>query len=102
MNNKIMIYGLTQEDANIKLNDIIDRRIPAIDIKNRTRDFVLLTNGDSYRAVRVHQGARGYKWHYAYIDVFIPKKIVNNIILPAYAGETGCDWGESGVKFEWF
>ena len=92
---KIIVYSSTRDRAYNKLQDLLDNmkygEVNRVN-KNSFNFTVELKNGDLYIALLTFEGAKGYKWDYAYIDYLIDRKILYDIIFPAclydrYEGE---------------
>lgn len=79
----IIVYGKTIDRAINQLERILHEpkhgEVHKVK-KGRNSRIVELKNGDVYRAVLASEGARGYRWHYAYIDSLIDSDIVNQVI----------------------
>lgn len=87
MNKKIIIFGSSIQRANDKLQSLLDNmRVGDIrQVRKGYNDFtVQLKNGDIYVAKTASESRRGYRWQYAYIDLFINEDIFYAVILPKF------------------
>lgn len=87
MNNTIIVYGATLKRAFAKMEEILDglKYSEIQQVRRSSNEFsIYLYNGDRYLARGEYESVRSYKWNYAYIDIDISGKIIDNVILPAF------------------
>jgi hypothetical protein len=88
-----IVYGATYESADWKLNEIIQNyeqlgiRPTYMTNHSKWNNWVEYENGDTWRAVRAGDSARGYKTNIAYIDNRISREIIRTIIMPSNIGQ---------------
>lgn len=67
---------------------------------------IKLNNGDYYKALRASDGARGYRWQYAYIDKNINRELLDCVVFCKFIPEHyNTDWNPN-INYkdycEWF
>lgn len=79
-----IVWGLTFNDAKIKLLDIEEKYRPYTDIaakyNSKSTYEIIFENGDRWIACEASDRSRGHKCNISYIDSRIPNDIVDNII----------------------
>ena len=105
MNKRIIVYGLTRDKANNKLQQMLDdmRYVDVKDVKKGINDFrVDLKNGDHYIAVGANDSVRGYRWQYAIIDRAIDQETLDTIVFPTFTPFFNEELIVFKDSFEWF
>ena len=95
MKSEVIIFGLTLEVANNKLeklHQLLGKNLIQIYKKSENYSVIILSDGTIYRAIKVGDSSRGYRWNYAYIDRNISEDILNTIILPTGVGKYGAEF----------
>jgi guanylate kinase len=85
MNKLINIYGKTRANAYNKMDEIlstINKSVITRCIKTCNEYTARLLDGTFYRTLIGTDSARGYKYHYAYIDKWIDGATIQNVIAP--------------------
>lgn len=82
-----IIWAYNLEYAKFKLEEIEQNYIklginPIERKKSPHSPYVVFANGDTWRVVSAHEGARGYRANISYVDARINPEIINTIIRP--------------------
>ena len=85
---KGVVWGSTFANASEKLTEIVDRYIKAgYEIENQVHSknthCVLFTNGDTWRAVRASDNARGNRCNISYIERDIDYNVYRTVVEPS-------------------
>ena len=93
---KTIIFGVTQQRANAKFDEILTKMgIDSLDKMDRINPYFVnqirvsvheksleLINGDYYLATVATEGCRGHKANRLFVDAFIDKRMLEEVILP--------------------
>lgn len=80
----IIVYGATQERAFAKIRELLDdMRYGDVKKVFEFKDSFAfeLFNGDRYTARHAGVKAKGYRWHYAYIDKLINLETIDEYVI---------------------
>ena len=81
---KAIIWGLTFNDAKIKLLDIEEKYRPYTNVATKCNTNstyeIIFENGDRWFACEANDGSRGHRCNISYVDSRISQEIVNGII----------------------
>ncbi len=84
---KGIVWGSTLERAKEQLERIKERYLEnhyTIDTYRNGRNdmLIIFNNGDYWRACKAHEASRAYRNNIGYIDVLIPKAIIEEVLIP--------------------